>query len=78
MRGIIAPLVMVSTRMRKGIIDKTLWWDENGAKETRSTSHLNFDNYAHSILILMLWILPINVLVHNAGDHIGKLVRDGC
>ncbi|KAJ5603211.1 hypothetical protein N7537_006167 [Penicillium hordei] len=44
------------------------------AKETRSTSHLNFDNYAHSILILMLWILPINVLVllvwaHNLVVH---------
>ncbi|KAK4868259.1 hypothetical protein LT330_007457 [Penicillium expansum] len=44
------------------------------AKETRSTSHLNFDNYAHSILILMLWVLPINVLVllvwaHNLVVH---------
>jgi hypothetical protein len=40
----------------------------------RSTSHLNFSNYAHSILILMLWILPINVLVllvwaHNLVVH---------
>ncbi|CAG7942408.1 unnamed protein product [Penicillium olsonii] len=44
------------------------------AKETRSTSHMNFGNYAHSILILMLWILPINVLVllvwaHNLVVH---------
>ncbi|KGO75872.1 hypothetical protein PITC_033180 [Penicillium italicum] len=44
------------------------------AKETRSTSHLSFGNYAHSILILMLWILPINVLVllvwaHNLVVH---------
>ncbi|KAJ5974381.1 hypothetical protein N7481_011591 [Penicillium waksmanii] len=44
------------------------------AKETRTTSHINFDNYAHSILILMLWILPINVLVllvwaHNLVVH---------
>ncbi|KAJ5495472.1 GPI inositol-deacylase [Penicillium diatomitis] len=44
------------------------------AKETRSISHLNFNNYAHSILILMLWILPINVLVllvwaHNLVVH---------
>ncbi|KAJ5100333.1 hypothetical protein N7456_006385 [Penicillium angulare] len=44
------------------------------AKDTRSTSHLNFGNYAHSILILMLWILPINVLVllvwaHNLVVH---------
>ncbi|KAJ5536768.1 hypothetical protein N7513_009954 [Penicillium frequentans] len=43
-------------------------------KETRSASHLNFGNYAHSILILMLWILPINVLVllvwaHNLVVH---------
>ena len=48
MRGIIAPLVMVSTRRRKGIIDKTLWWDENGINQcttrlwaqTRRTSTL--------------------------------------
>lgn len=44
------------------------------AKETRSTPHINFGNYAHSILILMLWILPINVLVllvwaHNLVVH---------
>lgn len=28
-----------------------------------SGSHQNFNNYAHSILILMLWILPINIPV---------------
>ncbi|KAJ5576051.1 hypothetical protein N7535_002977 [Penicillium sp. DV-2018c] len=44
------------------------------AKDTRSTSHMNFGNYAHSILLLMLWILPINVLVllvwaHNLVVH---------
>ncbi|KAJ5099350.1 hypothetical protein N7532_006351 [Penicillium argentinense] len=44
------------------------------AKETKSTQHINFGNYAHSILILMLWILPINVLVllvwaHNLVVH---------
>ncbi|KAL2002209.1 hypothetical protein VTN02DRAFT_432 [Thermoascus thermophilus] len=44
------------------------------AKETRSTAHFNFYNYAHSILILMLWILPINILVllvwvHNIVVH---------
>ncbi|KAJ6130205.1 hypothetical protein N7512_002985 [Penicillium capsulatum] len=44
------------------------------SKETRSNGHLNFGNYAHSILILMLWILPINVLVllvwaHNLVVH---------
>ncbi len=36
----------------------------------RSGAHLNFYNYAHSILVLMLWILPINmptlvVWIHN-------------
>lgn len=40
----------------------------------RSTAHVNFGNYAHSILILMLWVLPINVLVllvwaHNLVVH---------
>ncbi|KAJ5665419.1 uncharacterized protein N7477_007867 [Penicillium maclennaniae] len=44
------------------------------AKETRSSQHINFSNYAHSILVLMLWILPINVLVllvwaHNLVVH---------
>lgn len=31
------------------------------ASELRSTPNSNFYNYAHSILILMLWILPINL-----------------
>ena len=40
------------------------------AREARSNTNLNFYNYAHSILILMLWILPINlpilvVWIHN-------------
>lgn len=40
----------------------------------RATAHYNFANYAHSILILMLWILPINILVllvwaHNLVVH---------
>ncbi|EEP81498.1 conserved hypothetical protein [Uncinocarpus reesii 1704] len=44
------------------------------ARETRSTSHSSFYNYAHSIFILMLWILPVNVLVlivwaHNLAVH---------
>ncbi|KAL2847271.1 PGAP1-like protein-domain-containing protein [Aspergillus pseudodeflectus] len=44
------------------------------AKETRSTAHYNFSNYAHSIFILMLWVLPINILVllvwaHNLVVH---------
>ncbi|KAI9807690.1 MAG: GPI inositol deacylase [Sarcosagium campestre] len=44
------------------------------ARETRSGAHFNFYNYAHSILIIMLWILPINVPVlvvwiHNLAVH---------
>lgn len=40
----------------------------------RSTAHYNFANYAHSIFILMLWVLPINILVllvwaHNLVVH---------
>jgi glycosylphosphatidylinositol deacylase len=37
-------------------------------------AHSNFFNYAHSILTLMLWVLPINILVlavwvHNLTVH---------
>jgi glycosylphosphatidylinositol deacylase len=44
------------------------------AREARSNTNFNFYNYVHSILILMLWILPINlpilvVWVHNLGVH---------
>jgi pimeloyl-ACP methyl ester carboxylesterase len=44
------------------------------AAELRSTANSNFYNYAHSILILMLWILPINlptlvVWIHNLAVH---------
>jgi hypothetical protein len=44
------------------------------ASELRSAANLNFYNYAHSVLILMLWILPINlptfvVWVHNLAVH---------
>jgi glycosylphosphatidylinositol deacylase len=44
------------------------------ARETRSGVNFNFYNYAHSILILMLWILPINlpilvVWIHNLAVH---------
>ena len=40
----------------------------------RSTASYNFTNYTHSIFILMLWILPINILVllvwaHNLVVH---------
>lgn len=44
------------------------------SREARSNANSNFYNYAHSILILMLWILPINlpilvVWVHNLAVH---------
>ncbi|PQE14183.1 GPI inositol-deacylase protein [Rutstroemia sp. NJR-2017a BVV2] len=44
------------------------------AREARSNTNYNFYNYVHSILILMLWILPINlpilvVWVHNLAVH---------
>lgn len=32
-RGIMSPLVMVSTRMRNGMMDRTLWWEENGVNQ---------------------------------------------
>ncbi len=40
------------------------------ARETRSAAQMNFSNYTHSIFILMLWVLPINlpvliVWIHN-------------
>ncbi|KAG9786062.1 GPI inositol-deacylase-like protein, partial [Aureobasidium melanogenum] len=44
------------------------------AQETRSGNNYNFYNYVHSLLILMLWILPINlpvlvVWIHNLAVH---------
>ncbi|KAJ9654062.1 GPI inositol deacylase [Neophaeococcomyces mojaviensis] len=44
------------------------------AKDLRSGATLNFFNYTHSILILMLWVLPINlpvlvVWIHNLAVH---------
>lgn len=44
------------------------------ARDTRTAAHHNFYNYVHSILILMLWVLPINipvliVWVHNLAVH---------
>ncbi|KAG9198559.1 GPI inositol deacylase [Epicoccum nigrum] len=44
------------------------------AKETHLDTNYNFFNYAHSILILMIWILPINlpvlvVWVRNLAVH---------
>lgn len=42
--------------------------------EQRSGGHYNFYNYSHSILVLMIWILPINipvlvVWIHNLAVH---------
>ncbi|KAK3318624.1 GPI inositol-deacylase [Apodospora peruviana] len=44
------------------------------ASDLRSGTNSNFYNYVHSILVLMLWILPINlpilvVWVHNLAVH---------
>lgn len=44
------------------------------AKELRSGAAMNFFNYTHSILVLMLWVLPINlpvlvVWIHNLAVH---------
>lgn len=44
------------------------------ANELRTGSAMNFFNYTHSILILMLWVLPINlpvlvVWIHNLAVH---------
>jgi GPI inositol-deacylase len=43
-------------------------------KSSPSAAHMDFYNYAHSILILMLWVLPINlpvlvVWIHNLAVH---------
>ncbi|GAB7354645.1 hypothetical protein MBLNU459_g5077t2 [Dothideomycetes sp. NU459] len=44
------------------------------ARETRSGANYNFYNYTHSLFVLMLWVLPINipvlvVWVHNLAVH---------
>jgi len=46
----------------------------NCASDNRSVSQHNFFNYAHSVLILMLWVLPLHlptlvVWVHNLAVH---------
>ncbi|KXX83419.1 GPI inositol-deacylase [Madurella mycetomatis] len=61
---LVACLVQLTTTVRAQRI----------ASELRSTANSNFYNYAHSILILMLWILPINlptlvVWIHNLAVH---------
>jgi pimeloyl-ACP methyl ester carboxylesterase len=44
------------------------------AKETQTAQSYHFYNYAHSMLVLMIWILPINmpvlvVWIHNLSVH---------
>lgn len=50
-----------------------LWFEAN-ENQKRSAPHYSFYNYVHSILVLMLWVLPINlpvlvVWVHNLAVH---------
>ncbi|KAK4165194.1 GPI inositol-deacylase [Cladorrhinum sp. PSN259] len=61
---LVACLVQLTTTVRAQRI----------ASELRSTANSSFYNYVHSILILMLWILPINlptlvVWIHNLAVH---------
>ena len=39
------------------------------ARETQSTAKQNFFNYTHSMLVLMLWVLPINLPVLVVWGH---------
>ncbi|KAH7030949.1 PGAP1-like protein-domain-containing protein [Microdochium trichocladiopsis] len=48
---VVACLVQLSTDVRA-------FWH---ARDTPSTYNTNFSNYAHSIFLLMFWILPINI-----------------
>ncbi|RMZ77802.1 hypothetical protein DV737_g4165, partial [Chaetothyriales sp. CBS 132003] len=48
--------------------------DASAGKSTSSVAALNFFNYTYAILILMLWVLPINlpvlvVWIHNLAVH---------
>ncbi|KAK4193669.1 PGAP1-like protein-domain-containing protein [Podospora australis] len=61
---LVACLVQLTTTVRAQRI----------ASELRSAANSSFYNYVHSILILMLWILPINmptlvVWIHNLAVH---------
>ncbi len=61
---LVACLVQLTTTVRA----------QRVASDLRSASNFNFYNYAHSILILMLWVLPINlpilvVWVRNLAVH---------
>ncbi|KAI1386275.1 PGAP1-domain-containing protein [Hypoxylon trugodes] len=61
---VVACLVQLSTAVRA----------QRSARETTSLASTNFSNYAHSIFLLMLWILPINlptlvVWVRNLAVH---------
>ncbi|KAI1658436.1 GPI inositol-deacylase [Daldinia decipiens] len=60
----VACLVQLSTAVRA----------HRSARETSSPATVNFNNYVHSIFLLMLWILPINlptlvVWVRNLAVH---------
>ncbi|KAI1099900.1 PGAP1-domain-containing protein [Jackrogersella minutella] len=61
---VVACLVQLSTAVRA----------HRSARETPSLASTNFNNYVHSIFLLMLWILPINlptlvVWVRNLAVH---------
>lgn len=61
---VVACLVQLSTAVRA----------YRSARESPSLATINFNNYVHSILLLMLWILPINlptlvVWVRNLAVH---------
>lgn len=61
---LVACLVQLTTTVRAQRI----------ASELRSGANSNFYNYVHSILVLMLWVLPINlpilvVWIHNLAVH---------
>ncbi|RMZ89429.1 hypothetical protein DV736_g3330, partial [Chaetothyriales sp. CBS 134916] len=48
--------------------------DANTSRSTSSAAALNFFNYTYAILILMLWVLPVNlpvlvVWIHNLAVH---------
>jgi GPI inositol-deacylase len=61
---LVACLVQLTTTVRAQRI----------TSELRSTANLNFYNYVHSIFVLMLWVLPVNlpvlvVWIHNLAVH---------
>jgi GPI inositol-deacylase len=61
---LVACLVQLTTTVRAQRI----------ASDLRSSANSNFYNYVHSILVLMLWVLPLNlpilvVWIHNLAVH---------